>query len=108
MEFSHDSALHINHRYLLAFAERVCQGRDDPKILDYGCGKAEIVLAGRQQGLNIFGAEAFTGTSARQSVEAAGLLGSVVREIDAAGRLDFPDNSFDFVFSNQVMEDKCI
>lgn len=104
MEHCPESRLHINHRYVLAMAARFCQGREDARILDYGCGAAQTVIAGRQQGLNIFGADIFyAGSNDRQTVEKTGLLGTVVREI-REGRLDFPDGHFDFVFSNQVLE----
>ena len=97
-------ALHFNHQYVLEFARRQCTGLTDPAILDYGCGSAQTVIAGREQGLNIFGAEVFhKGIEVRNKVAEAGLLGSVVREIKA-GVIDFPDEQFNFIFSNQVFE----
>ncbi len=97
-------SLHINYRYVLALADRFCQGREEAKILDFGCGAAQTVVAGREQGLCIFGADVFyAGSTDRQAVEKAGLLGGWVHEI-REGRIDFPDGYFDFVFSNQVLE----
>ncbi|MEZ0394898.1 MAG: class I SAM-dependent methyltransferase [Anaerolineales bacterium] len=102
-EFSADE-LHINHRYVLTLAAHFCRERENPKILDYGCGAAQTVAAGRRQGLEIFGADIFyAGSNDRQVVEKSGLFGTIVREI-RNGRIDFPDGYFDFVFSNQVLE----
>lgn len=104
MENCLEHKLHFNHRYVLTLAAQFCRGREDARILDYGCGAAQTVVAGREQGLNIFGADLFyAGSNDRQTVEKTGLLGTFVREIQD-GRIDFPDGYFDFVFSNQVLE----
>ena len=104
MELQQAVALHFNHRYVLDFATRQCADKTDPVILDYGCGSAQTVIAGREQGLNIFGAEVFhRGSEMRNKVAEAGLLGRFVREIKM-GVMDFPNEYFDFIFSNQVIE----
>jgi SAM-dependent methyltransferase len=96
--------LHFNHRYILDFVARQCRDKPEMAILDYGCGSAQTVIAGRRQGMNIYGVEVFhMGDSVRNQVAEAGLLGTTVREIKA-GVLDFPDEYFDFIFSNQVLE----
>jgi SAM-dependent methyltransferase len=98
------TTLHINHRYVLDFAAEHCAGMTDPLLLDYGCGAAQTVIAGRARGLNIHGVEIFhKGDAVRSKVAEAGLLGTVVREIKN-GVIDFPDGYFDFIFSNQVFE----
>jgi SAM-dependent methyltransferase len=104
MEISHGKGLHFNHRYVLDFAARRCAGKAGAAILDYGCGSAETVVAGRKRGLNMYGADVFYMDGAhRNDVVAAGLFGDVVREIKD-GRADFPNQFFDFISSNQVME----
>jgi len=104
MEAHNTPALHFNRRYVLDFAAQQCKEKIDPVILDYGCGDAQTVLFGRDRGLNIYGAEVFyMEGSGRQEMAEGGLLGDIVREIKD-GRADFPDNHFDFLFSNQVME----
>jgi SAM-dependent methyltransferase len=104
MVLHHEAVLHFNHRYVLDFAWRQCAGITDPVILDFGCGSAQTVITGREQGLNIFGAEVFhKGIEVRTKVAEAGLLGKFVREIKA-GVIDFPNEYFDFIFSNQVFE----
>jgi SAM-dependent methyltransferase len=104
MEMHQAVALHFNHRYVLEFAARQCAGKKDPVILDYGCGSGQTVIAGRERGMNIFGVEIFhTGESVRKKVAEAGMLGTLVREIKD-GVIDFPEEYFDFIFSNQVIE----
>jgi SAM-dependent methyltransferase len=98
--------MHVNHQYLLDFCERQRKPGSQGSFtaLDYGCGKGETVMAGRARGLEIFGAEAFyEGGDRRADAQASGLLGSAIREI-CNGRMDFPDNFFDVVVSNQVLE----
>lgn len=92
-------ALHVNYRYLLAWAQAV-----GGRILDFGCGEGQIVAAARALGLDVEGADVFYGGSeARRVVEAAGLLGASIREIKD-GKLPFEDRRFDLVVSNQVFE----
>jgi SAM-dependent methyltransferase len=96
--------LHVNYEYCLQWAESV--RRQDPaaRILDYGCGNGDVVRAGLERGLDIFGADEFyAGATSRQVVEASGLLGSRIHEM-RDGRLDFEDGWFDLVLSNQVFE----
>ena len=104
MELHQTVVLQFNHRYVLDFARRKCADITDAIILDYGCGSGQTVIAGRALGLNIFGAEVFhKGIDVRIKVAEAGLLGNVVREINA-GVINFPNEHFDFIFSNQVFE----
>ena len=92
------------HRYLLDWSLKVAGSTSASRILDLGCGGADVVAAGRRLGLDIYGAEAFyDGGSTRNAVAAKGLLGDVVRELDE-GRIAFASQSFDLVLSNQVFE----
>lgn len=91
--------LHVNYRYLLSWAQAV-----GGRILDFGCGEGQVVRAARALGLDVAGADVFYGGSdAKRVVEAAGLLGTSIREI-RNGKLEFPDGAFDLVVSNQVFE----
>ena len=95
--------VHVNHAFLLDFAERT---RPGGKILDYGCGGAETVRAGVEMGLDIYGTDAFyEGQSDhRPALARDGLLNTRVFELSPDFKMPFPDKSFDFIFSNQVME----
>ncbi|MFB3827813.1 MAG: class I SAM-dependent methyltransferase [Bryobacteraceae bacterium] len=90
----------VTNRFVLDWARR-----RGGRVLDYGCGGGELVAAGRAAGLEIFGAEVFyAGSNARQEAANRGLLGDAVREIGECGSIPFPDEHFDLVTSNQVME----
>ncbi len=96
--------LHVNYEYCLAWAAAVREANPAARILDYGCGAGEVVRAGLERGLDIFGADEFYGgASSREIVKASGLLGGRVREI-RDGVLDFDAGWFDLVLSNQVFE----
>ena len=73
-------------------------------MLDFGCGGGEIVVAGRERGLSIWGVEVFyEGSRARDMARDNGALGSTVLEF-RDGRTPFRDGAFDVVVSNQVLE----
>lgn len=95
--------MHVNYLYVLDQAMR-----DDPQrrrvVLDYGCGRGQIVEAGRNAGLEIYGVEAFyEGSTVRPDIERKGWLGNIVRVIEN-GVIPFDDHFFDLVVSNQVIE----
>jgi SAM-dependent methyltransferase len=95
--------VHVNHAFLLDFARRT---RPGGKFLDYGCGGAETVRAGIDMGLDIYGTDAFyEGQSDyRPALARDGLPNTRVFELTPDFKIQFPDKSFDFIFSNQVME----
>jgi SAM-dependent methyltransferase len=96
--------LHVNYEYCLQWAARVREGNPSARILDYGCGAGEVVQAGLERGLDIFGADEFyAGGNSREAAAESGLLGGRIREIQGE-RMDFADRSFDLVLSNQVFE----
>jgi SAM-dependent methyltransferase len=91
-----------NYEFCAAFAAKTADNREDFKILDYGCGAGEIIKLLRDDGLDAQGCESFY---------AGGDLSSKVpleledRILAMHGdRIPFPDDTFDLVVSNQVME----
>jgi hypothetical protein len=46
--------MHINYRYVLHFAELQRGGSSSFTVLDYGCGAGDVVVAGRERGMNFF------------------------------------------------------
>ena len=94
--------LHVNYEFCLHMA--TCF-RPGGRFLDYGCGSGQVVLAGRQRNLDIYGSEVFFGGGplTHAEAESTGLLGTGILPMDD-GRLPFPDKHFDFVFHNQVFE----
>jgi SAM-dependent methyltransferase len=96
--------MQMNYRYLLEHAAVIHRQNPDARILDFGCGAGQLVISGRSRGLNIYGADVFYGGNiTKQAVADARLLGTAVREI-RNGKLDFDDDFFDLVISNQVFE----
>lgn len=92
------SQVPFNYRYLLGHAS-VIGGR----ILDYGCGSGQIVTMGRQRGLDLWGADTYSGRY-MSSLDAVALeTRAYIRQIHRA-RAEFPDAHFDLVLSNQVLE----
>ena len=94
--------LHVNYEFCLHVAMRL---RPGGRFLDYGCGSGQIVVAGRERSLDIYGSDVFFGggPASRPAAEATGLFGTgILPMID--DRLPFPDDHFDFVFHNQVFE----
>jgi SAM-dependent methyltransferase len=104
-EESGSPGLHVNHNYLLHVAAAAAGGRQDFKILDFGCGAGEIVAEGRARGLSMYGTDLYTEAASpyRERARQRGLLGDAIREIQD-GRTGFPDAYFDFAISNQVFE----
>jgi SAM-dependent methyltransferase len=83
----------VTNRYVLDFARR-----HGGRILDYGCGAGQVVLAGRQAGLDIYGADVFYEGAATRP-PASEFISPIT-----AGRIPFPNAHFDLVTDNQVME----
>lgn len=91
-------AVPFNYRYLLDHATAI-----GGHILDYGCGRGEIVKAGRQRGLDIWGADTYSGHYVPFTEALTDETRGYIRRIEAS-RADFPDANFDVVLSNQVLE----
>ncbi|MCP3930657.1 MAG: class I SAM-dependent methyltransferase [Bacteroidetes bacterium] len=95
-----------NYQYVLEQCEELTT--NDAKILDYGCGKGDIVIEGRKRGFDFFGVEAFahgSGINIKEQINDQDLLGDVIKEIDLDDNvISFPDNYFDLIVSNQVFE----
>jgi len=95
--------VHFNYEYVLNFCAKHSKDHPESTILDFGCGKGEVVVSGLERGMKIFGADIFYNDYSRYAVQSAGLLGINIREIKD-GVIDFPDGFFDLVVSNQVFE----
>lgn len=96
-------AMRATHRYILESCQSLCR-EEDCTVLDYGCGKGEIVIAGRKLGLDIHGVEKFYGGSnIIELVRQKGLLENEIRELEG-GKIPFPENHFDLVLSSMVFE----
>ncbi len=96
--------MHVNYHYILDYMRLHRPGHDGDRFLDYGCGAGDVVEAGREMGLDVFGADVFyDAADYRERVEEKGMMGGAVREI-RDGVIDFPDCHFDIVANNMVLE----
>ena len=79
--------------------------RPHGRILDYGCGSGDAVLAGVRASLDVYGVDVFYGGGHGQREKAAelGLLNDRVFEM-RDGRIPFPDEWFDLIYHTQVFE----
>lgn len=95
-----------NYEYILAKSSEL--NKANGKILDYGCGKGNIVKEGLERGMDIYGVEAFaygSGTNIKDYIANNEQLSKRIREIDIQdNKIPFPDNYFDLIISNQVFE----
>ena len=87
------------HEYILATAEGLLVGG---RLLDYGCGRGEIVLAARKRGIEAYGCDTFYGGAPERS-KLVGQLDTFVFEMKD-GIIPFPNAHFECVVSNQVLE----
>lgn len=88
----------FNYRYFVGLA-----AASGGRVLDYGCGEGQAVTLGRAHGLDIWGADTFAGMFSGWIDSIKPNVRDRVRKIEN-GRADFPDDHFDMIMSNQVLE----
>ncbi|MCP4571361.1 MAG: class I SAM-dependent methyltransferase [bacterium] len=91
-----------NYEYCAAFAADGATG-PDYAVLDYGCGGGRIVSLMRTRGLDAYGCDVFYGGSQALQNVPPELLDTAIRKIED-DRIPFPDEHFDLVVTNQVLE----
>ncbi len=91
-----------NPNYDFMLAQAVRQTHAAARILDFGCGTGGLIVKGRRQNLDIWGADtyqsAFEGWSDHLPAEARPFIRQFSEE------LPFEDASFEVVISNVVFE----
>jgi len=92
-----------NHEYIIDFC-RHRKGSTPGRFLDYGCGGGQVVALGLKAGLDFYGCDLFYEGGDHSGEIPTELLekGRVLRMQDAT--IPFPDQHFDVVSNNQVME----
>jgi SAM-dependent methyltransferase len=76
---------------------------NDTKCLDFGCGIGEVVDEACIRGINMYGADTFEGYYSDWSSKLPPNLKERIKKI-TDNRIDFDDDTFDYVVSNQVFE----
>jgi SAM-dependent methyltransferase len=89
----------FNYRYFIDHVVARIGGR----VLDYGCGLGQMMTLGLERGLDIWGADTFSGYYANWDQHLGPQVRDRVRNI-RNGVTDFPEGHFDLVISNQVLE----
>jgi SAM-dependent methyltransferase len=83
-------------------AKRRFSGIERPTVLDFGCGRGQIVSLGVKRGLDIYGVDTFEGWWDNwRNNPLPGAAGRISKIFD---HLPFADSRFDIVVSNQVFE----
>jgi len=94
----------INYQYLLRVVEQYAKENPSIVVLDYGCGRGEVIKLARSKNIDMFGADVFhNGPSVIKRLSEEKLFGNTIREI-RDDRIPFSDRFFDLVISNQVFE----
>jgi ubiquinone/menaquinone biosynthesis C-methylase UbiE len=100
--------MHANYQYIVNKIDQLCPPKG--KVLDYGCGIGDIVLAAKNNGHDVKGVEKFYGginpgeITIYDKVKESGMLDVDIFALNDNGEIPFPDNHFDLVVSNQVFE----
>lgn len=99
--------LHANYSFILDQTITLMADRlNSCRVLDHGCGKGLLVEAGVSKSIDFYGVEMFShgsGIGIKDDLVTKGLLDSRVREV-VDEKIPFPDEYFDLVVSNQVLE----
>ncbi|MXQ11367.1 class I SAM-dependent methyltransferase [Microvirga makkahensis] len=90
-----------NYDFVISMARLLAQS-ENPRVLDFGCGRGAIVDLGLSQGLDIFGVDTFDGIYTRWYERLPERLKGRISRID--GSLPYETASFDVVVANQVLE----
>jgi SAM-dependent methyltransferase len=92
-----------NYEFCASFAEKWA-GHAGHAVLDYGCGRGQIVSLLRSKNIKAFGCDVFyEGGSYQADVNPAWLQDGTIRKMES-NDIPFPDASFDVAISNQVFE----
>ncbi|WP_164662046.1 class I SAM-dependent methyltransferase [Tropicibacter sp. Alg240-R139] len=90
-----------NYEYVVQWAEKTTP--KNGKMLDYGCGAGAIVDLARRHGVNAFGCDVFYDGGDYSGEVLGEKFGETIFRMEG-DTIPFPENYFDIVVSNQVLE----
>lgn len=91
-----------NYEFCASYVSKLAAGKPTT-ALDYGCGSGHIVSALLNKGIDAKGCDIFYAGGDYSNSVPSELLGTVIKPMEN-GIIPFPDESFDFVVNNQVLE----
>lgn len=93
-------------RYLEAFRNERGLQKHQVRVLDWGCGRGQATILLERLGYDVTGCDVHEESirNGRAFYNDATVAARRLRLLDAGGRLDLPDASFDFIFSETVLE----
>lgn len=94
------------YAYIVELSERLAGSPNRrPKVLDYGCGAGQVVLAALDRGLDAYGADLFyRGGKRRNLARNTGHWNIRIYNMLDGGVIPMGDGTFDAVVANQVFE----
>ncbi len=97
--------MEINHLYQIHWAEKIFARNHQAKILDFGCGLGNVVVAGQNKGIDLYGVDNFDigGAQYLEKAQKTGLVGTKIAKT-ISDKIPFEDSTFDLVMANQVFE----
>lgn len=95
--------MNINYLYFLYYIKS-CQDYQNLKILDYGCGKGEILNLLIKERINSLGVDIYHQGASMEVLNNILYKTGKIKIIKFGEKLPFDDDSFDIIISNQVFE----
>jgi len=93
----------INYKYFLHYV-RSQDNYKNIKVLDYGCGKGEILQLLLDNGINTYGVDVYHQGPSEDVLNSELYKSGKIKIIEVNKNLPFEDKSFDLIVSNQVFE----
>jgi len=95
----------VNREYFVDYVCSRTRGRPSLRVLDYGCGRGATVRALRARAVDAYGADVFFAGMDYEDIGSDELVvQGIIRRISPRGDVPFPDQWFDVLISDQVLE----
>lgn len=94
----------VNYDYVVDTALRFMKSQSRPRLLDFGCGGAQVLAKALQSGIDAWGVDRFAPDWNELLAKPSPEVISRVLTLDDSGKLPFPDGHFEVVAANMVFE----